>query len=567
MNQDATFFRAVSVCLLCLALVALPMLVGCAPKTHSLDDRIQEWIDKEEQYRAFTPTKVPPEVVSEVYVEPITILDDVDVDPVRPLPTHTLNFLNVIQDQKVADVLMLLARSANVNLVLAPGVHNIDGVTSFKFQDVKWDNAFRGLLRSHGLAYFWEGDVLQVYSRVDIDNDIELMEKLRKHQTLTTERGRPDPLVTSVIKLRYITGSGGGKKYEHQTKTERKDDFSATERQSSTKIEETTAITDRLMHFLSRDEWGYTRGSIHLEPDTNSLVVHATRTDTTKILRLLEHIDQPRPQVHIKAHIVQTSKDTARDLGIQWGGRQAGVNAGQPWMVAPGVGQPTGAFPGEGPAPSFNIGQGSGGMAGNFPANLTEIASGLTMGFIMGGANYLEVQLTALQQDRKLNILSSPSITTLDNLPAFTETGEKVPYVSMDDAGNPKVEFEDAVLRLEITPNVIDANQLRMSILVKNDRVDDVRSVQGNPFIYKKETQTSLVAKSGETIVISGLTEEISGNQRQGVPGLMNIPGLGALFRRDKQDQEMSEMLIFITATILPERPVSLLTQPSQNTP
>jgi type IV pilus assembly protein PilQ len=137
----------------------------------------------------------------------------------------------------------------------------------------------------------------------------------------------------------------------------------------------------------------------------------------------------------------------------------------------------------------------------------------------------------------------------------------------MDDAGNPKVEFEDAVLRLEITPNVIDANQLRMSILVKNDRVDDVRSVQGNPFIYKKETQTSLVAKSGETIVISGLTEEISGNQRQGVPGLMNIPGLGALFRRDKQDQEMSEMLIFITATILPERPVSLLTQPSQNTP
>jgi type IV pilus assembly protein PilQ len=526
------------------------LLHGCAPKTQPLDDRIQEWIDKEEEHRAYTPAKIPPEVISEVYVEPITVLEETDVEPERPLPTEIIGTFQV-QNASVANMLMLLARSAKVNLVLSPGVHELDGV-SFKFENVSWDNAFRGLLRSHGLAYFWEGDVLQVYSRADIDNDIELMEKLRKHQAMTAEKGQLDPLVTSIIKLRYIA-SGSSQGDSPNT--------SGTSNTSGTTSSEAAGlgIRDRLLPFLARNEEGEPRGSIHYEPDINSLVVHATRTDTDKLQRLLAHIDQPRPQVHIKAYIVEASKDTARDLGIQWGGRRTGVSAGQPWMLAPGVGSPAGGFPGGGPDPTFDIGQGSGGMAGNFPADVLESASGLTLGFIAGGANYLEAQLTALQQDRKLNILSSPSITTLDNLTAYTENGERVPYVTRDNDGDLSVEFEDAVLRLEITPNVIDQDQLRLSILVQNDYVDDTRRVLENPYIIKKETKTSLVAASRETVVISGLTKESNSKRLEGVPGVMDIPGIGALFRRDEQAQNMEEVLIFITATILPERPVSLL--------
>ncbi|PTN37524.1 secretin N-terminal domain-containing protein [Desulfonatronum sp. SC1] len=540
MNTHTTIPRGILFVSANFFLAGILLLHGCAPKGQHLDDRIQKWLEKEEEYLAYTPARIPPEVIREVYEEPITILEEQEIIPERPLPTNIIGTFQV-QNTSVAQMLMLLGRSANVNMVLSPGVHELEGV-SFKFENVSWDNAFRGLLRSHGLTYFWEGDVLQVYSRSDIDNDIELMEKLRKHQAMTAEKGRRDPLVTSIIRLRYITGN-----------------VSQGKSAGGSAAEAGVGIRDRLLPFLSKEEDGTPRGSINFDPDTNSLVVHATHKDTNKVVRLLEHLDQPRPQVHIKAHIVETTKDTARDLGIQWGGRRAGLNAGQPWMVAPGVGRPAGGFPGEGPAPTFDIGQGSGGMAGNFPANLAETASGLALGFVMGGANYLEAQLTALQQDRKLNILSSPSITTLDNLMAYTENGEKVPFVTRDKDGDLTVQFEDAVLRLEITPNVIDKDQLRLGILVKKDEVDDTRRVMENPYIIKKETATSLVAASGETVVISGLTKEDARSRLEGVPGLMDIPGLGGLFRRDLQGQRMEEVLIFITATILPERPLSLL--------
>lgn len=535
--------------LLALLLAAALIAAGCAGKKETLDDRILEWMERAEDAKGFTPSVLPPEEVREVYEEPVSIFDDLDVVPDRPLPDQRINLH--MQNTSVDAILMLMARAADVNLVLSPGVHEIKGV-SFKFENVTWDNAFRGLLRSHGLTYFWEGDVLQVYSLKDIDHDINLMERLQKHQSMREDKGRLDSLTTSVIRLRYLSKSA--------------DDQN-----------DGTSIAERFKPLLSTDEAGNVRGSIHYDPDVNALIVHATRNSTNRIVRLLEHLDRPRPQVHIKAHIVETTKDTARDLGIQWGGRRAGISGGQPWMVSPGVGGPAGGVPIDpstdivgwppgqvlpSPAPIFDTGRGTPGMAANFPANLAE-GAGLSLGFIMGGVNLLEAQLSALQTERKANILSSPSITTLDNLTAFTETGEKVPYISMDDAGNPKVDFEDAVLRLEITPNVIDSSQLRLSILVKKDHVDDVRSVQGNPYIIKKETQTSLVASSGETIVISGLTEELSGSRREGVPWLMNIPGIGALFRRDVQGREMSEVLIFITATILPERPASLSQSPA----
>ena len=118
------------------------------------------------------------------------------------------------------------------------------------------------------------------------------------------------------------------------------------------------------------------------------------------------------------------------------------------------------------------------GMALNFPADLSS-GAGLTLGFAAEriGKSILNLQLSALQQDGKLNILSSPSITTLDNQMAFTENGEKVPYVSIDEEGNREVRFEDAVLRLEITPHVIDGKNLKMKIVVKKDEVDITRLV------------------------------------------------------------------------------------------
>ena len=145
------------------------------------------------------------------------------------------------------------------------------------------------------------------------------------------------------------------------------------------------------------------------------------------------------------------------------------------------------------------------------------------------------MQLQALQQDGKLNILSSPSITTLDNQMAYTENGEKVPYVATSTSSGvvtQEVKFEDVVLRLEITPHVIDGKNLKMKIRVKKDEVDSTRTVQGNPYIIKKQTETTLIVQNAETVVISGLTKQRSLLSDAGFPGLKDIPG----FRVPLQD-------------------------------
>ena len=145
--------------------------------------------------------------------------------------------------------------------------------------------------------------------------------------------------------------------------------------------------------------------------------------------------------------------------------------------------------------------------------------------------------MQALQKDNKLNILSSPSITTLDNQKAFTENGERVPYVTTENSGGTytqSTKFEDVVLRLEITPHVIDGKNLKMTILVKKDEVDMTRkSSAGDPYIIKKQTETELIVQDGETIVISGLTKQVNTKGDKGVPWLKDIPLLGWAFKSD----------------------------------
>jgi type IV pilus assembly protein PilQ len=188
---------------------------------------------------------------------------------------------------------------------------------------------------------------------------------------------------------------------------------------------------------------------------------------------------------------------------------------------------------------------------------MTAAAGAGSLGLMFGsiGGNILDLQLSALQNEGKLNILSSPSITTMDNQKAFTENGEKVPFSTLDTSTTPPtrtVKFEDAVLRLEITPHVIDGRNLSMKILVKKDEVDTSRTVDGNPYIIKKETSTSLIVQDGETIVISGLTKQRNSQTSDGVPGLKDIPFLGWLFKNDDTSVKMEEVLIFITPKILP---------------
>jgi type IV pilus assembly protein PilQ len=158
--------------------------------------------------------------------------------------------------------------------------------------------------------------------------------------------------------------------------------------------------------------------------------------------------------------------------------------------------------------------------------------------------------LSALQDKGKLNILSSPSITTLDNQTAFIESGEEIPYQTVED-GEVNVEFQPASLKLVVTPHVIDEQTLKLYINVTKNEADFSRTVLGNPTIVIKKAETNVIQLDGQTIVIGGLNKETSARADTGVPYLQDLPGLGYLFKRKSTDDRLEDLLIFITPHIL----------------
>jgi type IV pilus assembly protein PilQ len=323
---------------------------------------------------------------------------------------------------------------------------------------------------------------------------------------------------------------------------------------------DTKKLADTVQDCLTKDKDGKPRGSIRVDEHTNSLVISALRDDLIKIMPIIEKLDKPTPQILIKANIIETTKGVARDLGIMWGGYNKGTNiSGNNDFIVTGGGTRTSTTSPINPTASGPVSMGGTGFNVNLQANNLGSAASSSLALLFGkiSGNYLEVQLQALQQDNKLNILSSPSITTLDNQEAFTENGERVPFVTLQtssgSAPTQTTSFEDVLLRLQIKPHVIDGKNLKMEITVKKDEVDMTRkSSLGDPYIIKKQTKTILIVEDGETIVISGLTKQTKSDAGNGVPWLKDIPVLGWAFKSDSKSDKMEEVLIFITPHILP---------------
>jgi type IV pilus assembly protein PilQ len=503
-------------------LLSVLLIWGCADKQIvQKDPFFEKWNTMAETSAGYSPSprKKASAIAQELLKEAVEADKGQAAKIISTLPTQPVSLK--MRQADVKTILRSLARIVNRNILVK---NEIKGEITIDFNDVPWDQAFNSLLRTQGLTYTWEGNIIRVMTFEDMEQDLK-----RK----TQEEGiqRVAPLMTVVIPIDYAKPK---------------------------------ELKENLESFLTRTKEDKPRGSVRVDEHSNSLIISAIRDDLVKMMPIIEKIDKPTPQIQIKANIVETTKETARQLGIQWGGMYQGVIArDQSAWITPG-----GAYAGTAPNPmggGYTPTYGAGGISGqgfgvNFPvssAAMSTAGGAASLGLLIGtlGGNILDMQLQALQRDSKLNILSSPSITTLDNQKAFTENGEKVPYSTLDTSVTPPtrtVKFEDAVLRLEITPHVIGEQMLLMKILVRKDEVDPVRKVEGNPYIIKKQTETNLIVRNGETIVISGLTKQRTSGGDAGIPGLKDIPILGWLFKSDDRSQKMEEVLIFITPRILP---------------
>ena len=485
------------------------LIIGCASdKTASKDPFIEKWSGLAEKSKGVSPTAREKiiDIPSEEQIEKM-IKDGEEED--KSLPTSKITLK--LRQADVKSVLRSLARIAGLSLLIK---NEVKGDISVDFTNVPWNQAFLSILKDQGLTYGWEGDILRVMTLADLDQDFK-----RKSQQMGTKL--VEPLVTVVVGIDYADAA---------------------------------KLKDNVQEFLTKDKDGKPRGSVNVDEHSNALIIQAIREDLRRMIPIIQKIDKPTPQIYIKAHIVETTKDMARDLGIQWGGLW---NNGDLWVTPGGSGTAVTTPPTYIYNPVYgNTGIAKQGFGVNFPVDPSKMSaaggSG-SLGLIFGtlGGNVLEMQLTALQKDGKLNILSSPSITTLDNQKAFTENGQRVPYVTLDEDGDQEVKFEDVVLRLEITPHVIDDENLKLKILVKKDEVDPVKNVRGNPYIYKKQTETTLIVKNGDTIVISGLTKQTINDGDTGVPFLKDVPGLGNLFKKTSIGDAKEEVLIFITPQVL----------------
>ena len=494
-----------------LVFVFLAACFGCADKSIKKDPFFEKWNTLAENSQGHSPSAEPKKI--DMAALAAKQASSATKTAAKQMPTKKINLTMRSADLKA--VLRAMAKAVDLNLLMK---NDIKGEVSVDFRGVAWDQAFTGLLRTYGLSYIWEGNIIRVMTIDDIDRDLKQKMSLRDIQWV-------EPLLQPVvINIDYA---------------------------------DPKKLSETLQDFLTRDKDGKPRGSVKVDEHSNSLVISAMHDDLTKMLPIIEKLDKPTPQILIKANIVETTKNVARDLGIMWGGQYQSGTFG----AYPGGGTTVAGSSAITPTAGGPLGIGGTGFASNFQAsNLTSAASA-SLGLLFGtiGGNLLEVQLQALQKDSKLNILSSPSITTLDNQKAFTETGQKVPFVTTTPsttagvAPTQTVTFENAVMRLEIKPHVIDGKNLKMEIVVTKDELDFSRSASmfGNPIIIKKQTQTVLIVKDGETIVISGLSKQTKTDGDAGLPWLKDIPILGWLFKTDSKSDSMEEVLIFITPRIL----------------
>ncbi|MEW5725069.1 MAG: secretin N-terminal domain-containing protein [Thermodesulfobacteriota bacterium] len=453
-----------------IALVLSLILIawGCGRRPSKTDNPFfDQWRAKAERAKAFTPSRAPkkPTVAGQergTYHarQVIGLTQD------KPLPKRRITVK--LRDLDVSMVLRAVARAVNQNIVINEA---ITGQVTVDVKNVPWDQVFLGILRTQGLAYAWEGDILRVMSAA---------EKAKEEER---------DIRTVIVPILYS-------------------DAEDLQKNIQTILTQNTTPGPGTPEGQPGQAAALTTGSVMVDKHNNALIIQASREEIERLLPVIEMLDRPTRQVLIEAHIVEANKETARELGVQWGGL---YNNGNQWIY-PGL-RSTGItgsnLPGAG-AGGVGINP-TLGWSSNFPAGVTAEGIGLSIGYMLveSGESLIAAQLNALQKDGKLNILSSPSITTLDHQPALIESGREVPFRTTDEEGKIKIEWKKATLKLEVTPHVIDEGIVKLKIATNKDELDwTFAELQlGNPTIITKHAETNVIVGNGLTRVIGGLNK------------------------------------------------------------
>ncbi|WP_106478909.1 type IV pilus secretin PilQ [Phytohalomonas tamaricis] len=392
------------------------------------------------------------------------------------------------QNIEVRTVLSILAEEGGLNLVVSD---NVSGGVTLNLQNVPWDQALELVLRTRGLASLRTGNVLLVAPSGELaamaQQAVQADQSLEQTAQLTTD----------YIQVRYAKAADMA----------------------------TLLRGDAGLGLLSE------RGRVMVDARTNTLLIQDTREQIEQVRRTLDHLDVPIRQVQIEARIVIARQSVTNTMGIRWGASKASV-----------------------PGSGINLSGASTGVSstGGLVVDLgsdTSPTTTFSFGYLSGDV-LLDLELNALESEGKSQTISQPKVITANQQKAVIKQGQEIPYQESTSSGATNVEFKEAVLSLQVTPQITPDNRIIMDLIVNNDDVSST-DYDGAPAIDTNEIQTQVLVNNGETVVLGGIlsTEQLRNLYK--TPFLGDLPMLGQLFRYTEESNEKVELLVFITPKII----------------
>jgi len=400
-------------------------------------------------------------------------------------------------------VLRTFAEISALNIVIDPAVQ---GTVDVALRDVPWDQALDIILRANKLGYSVDGTIVRIAPNAVLKAEEDERKALLDSQNDASQLG------TLQRQLSYAKG-------------------------------EDVAALLKSANVLTK------RGQANVDPRTNTLIVRDVPSQFPEITTLIDGIDRAQPQVEIEARIVQAQKNYSRQLGVQWGfgGRVDPALGNTTNLAFPNSGSLTGRVGGtQGPASGATTGQPT---AVNLGVTGPSSAVGLALGAVNGAFN-LDVALSALESSGNGRVLSTPRVTTQNNVAAEMTQGTQIPIQTVSN-NTVTVSFKDAALTLKVTPQITAANTVILIVALENSQPDYSRAINGIPPIDTQRANTQVLVSDGQTTVIGGIYVSREQSKTDRTPGLGQIPLLKWLFKRDTVDDTNSELLIFITPRII----------------
>lgn len=416
------------------------------------------------------------------------------------------------QDIPVRNVLQLIADYNQFNLVVSDSV---EGNLTLRLDGVPWQQVLDIILQVKGLDKRVDGNVILVAPTDELDlREKQQLEKQQLEQTM-------GELSSEIIKVNFAKASDIAEMINGEGN----------------------------ISMLSE------RGSMTIDERTNSLLIRELPENIEVIREIIESLDIPVKQVQIEARIVTINEGNMDELGIRWGFTSINGNNTVGGSIENNLAT-IGLYNGGGEGEDGGDGDGVGiddflnvNLAATSP-NATSIAFQVAK---LGSDTLLDLELSALQQESKAEIISSPRLITTNKKPAYIEQGTEIPYLESSSSGATTVTFKKAVLSLKVTPQITPDNRLVLDLSVTQDRPGQVVKT-GTGEAVAIDTQrigTQVLVNNGETVVLGGIFQHSITNSVDKVPLLGDLPLLGALFRRSYENVGKSELLIFVTPKVV----------------